>query len=106
MSLEPWAASIAVTGHVLPDIRFMVSPSRITVIVICSVLTHEGPHTTHALSVCSFLRSSSACVIVQIRPRSTVPSVLFLLVLRFLVIFSMSTVFLTKVENVQKVFKV
>ena len=94
MSLEPWAASIAVTGHVLPDIRFMVSPSRITVIVIWSVLTHEGPHTTHALSVCSFLRSSSACVIVQIRPSSTVPSVLFLLVLRFfLVIFSMSTVF-------------
>ena len=31
----------AVTGHVLPDICFMVSPSRTFVFVICSVLTHS-----------------------------------------------------------------
>ena len=34
--------STTVTRHVPRDICFMVSPSRIIVIVICSVLTHSG----------------------------------------------------------------
>ena len=33
--------STTVTGHVHRDICFMVSPSRIIVMVICSVLTHS-----------------------------------------------------------------
>ena len=33
--------SSSTTGHVLPDICFMVSPSCIIVIVICSVVTHR-----------------------------------------------------------------
>ena len=33
--------STTVTGHVLPDICFMVSPSRIVVIAICNVSTHS-----------------------------------------------------------------
>ena len=33
--------STTVTGHALPDICFMVSPSCIIVMVICSVLTHR-----------------------------------------------------------------
>ena len=46
MSLEPWGMracfdSTAVTGDVLPDICFVVSPSRIIVSVICSILTHS-----------------------------------------------------------------
>ena len=46
MSLEPWGMracfdSTAVTGHVLLDICFVVSPSRIIVNVVCSILTHS-----------------------------------------------------------------
>ena len=41
MHALPAFDSTTVTGHVLPDICFMVSPSCIIVIVICSVLTHR-----------------------------------------------------------------
>ena len=87
MSFGPLAASIALPSRGMCS-RTLVSwssPSRIVVIVICSVLTHSrdtrlgtlhvqlcslraarrGPHTTHALSVCSFFGSWSACENVQ-----------------------------------------
>ena len=52
--------STTVTGHVLPDNCFMVSPSCIKVIVICCVLTHR---------LCSWLVSnfsSSSLLLVSV----------------------------------------
>ena len=69
MSLEPWGMracfdSTAVTGDVLLDICFVVSPSRIIVDVICSVLTYSRntcQGTVH-VQLCSLRVSRRVCI--------------------------------------------
>ena len=69
MSLEPWGMracfdSTTVTEHVLLDICFVVSPSRIIVNVICSILTHSRntcQGTVH-VQLCSLRVSRRVCI--------------------------------------------